>query len=138
MPEVSASVDAVSWVGWLAGASPLVQVVALLMAGATLLAMIWRAPYVADAVARIRGKGETERERQLASEVASLTARLAEVELTLRHVIDHYEEWDRVLGDMLPGKDDCMVPGCSMAQAVIRIAQVRSNRTPLPPIVQGA
>lgn len=138
MPESPGVTPALAW---LAASSPSVQIVALLLASAIIALLLFRLPElvkslpaVADAIARVRGKGETDRERDLARQVVELQARVTTLEATIRNLVDHYEEWDRVTGSLLPTDDECIVPGCGMAQAVAKIRRVRETREPLPPI----
>lgn len=133
--------DVTPALAWLAAASPPVQIVALLLTSALVALLLFRLPElvkslpsVADAVARIRGKGETDRERELAQHVVELQARVTTLEAAIRSLIDHYEEWDRVTGSLLPADDECIVPGCGMAVAVAKIRRVRETREPLPSV----
>jgi hypothetical protein len=127
---------------WLSAAPEWVQalviVLVALLAGLLFLRLpdlVRALPAIADAVARVRGKGETDRERELVRQVVELQARVSTLEATIRNLVDHYEEWDRVTGSLLPADDECIVPGCGMAQAVAKIRRVRDTREPLPSVV---
>jgi cell division protein FtsB len=117
MPEAAASVDASSWVGWLSAASPVVQTVALVVAGLIALAIVWRAPSVADAVARIRGKGETERERAQNEEIAQLTKQVSALEEQVR-LMQHREDERRRMLEAIIERAQCLTPDCRFSEMV--------------------
>lgn len=98
------------------GALPeLVAIVLIVAFGALVLAVLFRLPAVADAVARVRGKGETDRERDLSAQVEALTTEVRALREQLRAVEHRWEEQKRVLETLLP-RLQCLVPGCQQAE----------------------
>jgi hypothetical protein len=129
--------DVSPYVGWLATAPPTVQAIAVI--GACILAgmIIWRLPSVADAVARVRGKGQTDREVELGQKVVELERKVGSLELLVRHLQDAAEEWDRILDELLP-RAQCLVPeGCPAAEAVDTVRRLKAVRA-IPTGPQGA
>lgn len=129
--------DVSPYVSWLATAHPTVQ--ALAVFGTLLLAglIIWRLPSVADAVARVRGKGQTDREVELGHKVVELERKVGSLELLVRHLQDAAEEWDRILDELLP-RAQCLVPeGCPAADAVETVRRLKAVRA-MPTGAQGA
>ena len=106
---------------WLSAAPEWVQGLAValvaLLGGLLLLRLpdlVRALPAIADAVARVRGKGTTERERELLTEVEALKAQVASVESELRS-IQHWREEQLRLFEMLLPRAQCLMPDCKQA-----------------------
>ena len=107
--------DVSPYVGWLATAHPAVQALAIIVIAILAALVIWRLPSVADAIARVRGKGETDLERELAAQVHSLSEHVAQLDQELRVVKQWRDQHRRMLQAILP-RMECLVPGCQQAE----------------------
>lgn len=106
---------------WLSAAPDWVQGLALvlvsLLGGLLLIRLpdlVRALPAIADAVARVRGKGVTDRERELLTEVEALKQQVASVESELRS-IQHWREEQLRLFEMLLPRAQCLMPDCKQA-----------------------
>jgi predicted metal-dependent hydrolase len=113
--------DVIPALAWLAAASPPVQIVGLILVSALIALLLLRLPVliallpaVADAVARVRGKGVTERERELERALADVQGELRDVREELRS-IQHWREEQLRLFEMLMPRAQCLMPDCKQA-----------------------
>ena len=94
---------------WLVEADVVVQSLALILSSALIALLLFRLPQivmalpaVADAIARVRGKGVTERERELEQALADVQGQLRNVQEQLRQIVktnsvklvDLFADWD--------------------------------------------
>jgi hypothetical protein len=113
--------DVAPAVAMLASVSPPVQIVGVVLVAALIALLLFRLPAlieslpaVADAVARVRGKGVTERERELERALAAVQWELRDVREELRS-IQHWRDEQLRLFEMLVPRAQCLMPDCKQA-----------------------
>jgi hypothetical protein len=94
-----------------------VQVAVVLMAGVLIGILLFRLPTLADAIARIRGKGQTDREIAMAAQIEALIRKVASLESEVTSLRHRDDERSRLLAVLLP-RAQCLVPGCHLSEVV--------------------